>query len=481
MKASTHHRRDFLKRSTVIASTFAIAGGTRRVLGANDRIRVAVAGVTGRGRDHVAEFVKLDGVEVAYLVDPDTRAFKRALGPIEGSGQSAPECLQDVRQALDDKDLDVLSIATPNHWHALMTVWGCQAGKDVYVEKPCSHEAREGQVALEAARKYGRMVQHGTQGRSSAQWARVAELVRRGHYGKLLVSRGLVYKPRESIGFRPVEPVPAEVDFNLWLGPAPEAAFHRNLVHYNWHWFWPYGNGDIGNQGVHQMDIARWMIPGAGLPQSVVSLGGRFGYEDQGETPNTLLSVLDYGEDQPLLVFEVRGLPTEPYYNQSSGNTLHFEEGILAGNNRFYPRGEGSGEPLPDDVEAARGPGGENHFANFIAAVRSRQASDLNAEIAEGHLSASLCHLPNISYRLGEPETLGSVGRHFEARGAASEALDRMKAHLASQGLSTDALECRMGRRLQLDPAAGTIRDDAEASALLTREYRPGFVMPESV
>ncbi len=252
--------------------------------------------------------------------------------------------MQDIRKALEDKNLDAVSVATPNHWHALITIWACQAGKDVYVEKPCSHELHEGRMALTAARKYNRIVQHGTQSRSSAKVAQIVELVKSGTFGKLLVSRGLCYKPRKSIGFKPVTAPPSEVDFNIWLGPAPERGFNANLVHYNWHWFWDFGNGDIGNQGVHEMDMARWMIPGAKLPKSVQSLGGRFGYHDQGETPNSQIALFDYGDTQ--LIFEVRGLDTDAYKGEKIGNTLHFESGVIAGG-KFYPKGSTKAEPLP--------------------------------------------------------------------------------------------------------------------------------------
>ena len=196
----------------------------------------------------------------------------------------------------------MISIAAPNHWHSLITIWACQAGKDVYVEKPLSHHMSEGRKCVEAARKYRRVVQHGTQKRSHQQLAQQISAIQSGKYGKLLVSKGYCCKPRWSIGFKKPAQPPAHLDFDLWLGPAPEQTYHENLVHYNWHWFWDTGNGDIGNQGVHEMDVARWAIKGATLPTRMWSLGGRFGYEDQAQTPNTLLAVYEYGET--LLVFE---------------------------------------------------------------------------------------------------------------------------------------------------------------------------------
>ncbi len=301
-----------------------------------------------------------------------------------------------------------MSVATPNHWHALITIWACQAGKDVYVEKPCSHNVHEGRIAVEAARHYKRIVQHGTQSRSSHDWALAAAAIQSGKLGKLIVSRAFCYKPRGSIGVKPNTDPPEQVDFDLWLGPAPKQPYHANLVHYNWHWFWDFGNGDIGNQGVHQMDIARWLIPAASsnghsasatFPKTVLSLGGRFGYRDQGETANTQITVMDYGDTQ--LIFEVRGLNTGPFKGQKVGNIAHLDEGMIA-EGKFYPNGKTSPVPLASlvKVEVERGPG-HGHFENFIAAVRSRKVDDLNADILEGHYSAALCHLANISYRLG--------------------------------------------------------------------------------
>ncbi|HEX8203176.1 MAG TPA: Gfo/Idh/MocA family oxidoreductase, partial [Isosphaeraceae bacterium] len=367
---SRPNRRAFLTGTLAAAGAgFTIAGtkSSGRVLGANDTIRIGVAGLNGRGGAHLGEFVGMKGVQVTYLIDPDTRTYGRA-EMVRKQGHNTPKTVQDVRKALDDKELDAISIATPNHWHSLMTIWACQAGKDVYVEKPLSHNVHEGRVAVQAARKYDRIVQHGTQSRSMESWDRVAQAIQSGRYGKLLVSRGLCYKSRGSIGTKPNRTPPAELDYDLWLGPAPAHPFNANYVHYNWHWFWDFGNGDIGNQGVHQIDIARWLIPGAKLPKSVISLGGRFGYEDQGQTPNTQMAVYDYGDTQ--LIFEVRGLKTGKFHGQGVGNIAHLEEGMIVGD-RFYPRGREQGESLPR-VESTRGPG-DGNFGNFIAAVRSHK------------------------------------------------------------------------------------------------------------
>jgi predicted dehydrogenase len=472
-------RRDFVKGSIAAMATITIAGtkSSGRVLGANEAIRIAVAGLNGRGSAHVGAYAGMEGVQVTYLADPDTRTYARRLGQIRNG--AAPRTVQDIRRALEDRNVDAISIATPNHWHALMTVWGAEAGKHVYVEKPASHNVKEGRIAMEMARKHNVIVQHGTQSRSDGAWANTVAAIRSGKFGRLLVSRGLVYKRRTSIGTRPVTDAPKEVDFNLWTGPAQRVPFHTNLVHYNWHWFWAFGNGDIGNQGVHQMDIARWAIPDAKLPNSVICLGGRFGYTDQGETPNTQVALMDFGATK--LIFEVRGLQSTSFRGQSTGNVFHLEEGIIAGH-RFFPRGGTASEAIPQQ-QARRGPGGGNHFANFIAAVRSRRVADLNADIEEGHYSSALCHLANISYRLGENVAFNPRTRAFGDNRDANEALERMEEHLtaAPHSLRLNDLTCHVGRKLELDTRGETFKGNADANRLLTREYREGFVVPASV
>src|SRR5213596_1022608 len=290
-------RRSFLRQAAAAGAAFPLftIAGTKssgRVLGANDTIRVGVAGIHGQGSAHIDQYLEFKNVQVTHLIDPDRSLFESRGKKIRDKSGNNPKCFQDIRAALDDKDLDVVSIAAPNHWHSLITIWACQAGKDVYVEKPCSHDVFEGRKCVEAARKYNRIVQHGTQSRSSGK-AALAALVKSGKYGKLLVSKGYCCKPRWSIGFKPVEEPPSNLDFDIWLGPAPKQPFHGNLVHYNWHWFWDFGCGDIGNQGVHEIDVARWAIGGT-LPQSVVSLGGRYvdgpDFKDQGQTPNQMVS-----------------------------------------------------------------------------------------------------------------------------------------------------------------------------------------------
>ncbi len=444
-----------------------------QLLGANNRIRVAIAGLNGRGGSHISEYLDMPDVQIAWLVDPDSRLFAGKIKKIE-SKTGKPQAAQDIRRVLDDKTVDVVSIATPNHWHALMTIWACQAGKDVYVEKPCSHNIHEGRIAVDTAQKYSRIVQHGTQARSKGGWESVAASIASGKLGKLFVSRGLCYKNRPSIGFKQPSDVPTELDFDIWLGPAPRQPFHANLVHYNWHWFWDTGNGDIGNQGVHEMDKARWGIPGAKLPRSVISLGGRFGYEDQGQTANTQIAIFDYGDTQ--LIFEVRGLKTDKYLGEDTGNTWHLEEGTIRGT-AFYPKGSDKAAPLP--VKGKVGPGGDN-FGNFIAAVRSRKQADLNAPILEGHYSSALCHLANASYRLGENVPFNPKTKAFGDNKEAYETLGRMEEHLAANGLKLSEMTYRLGRKLTIDSGM-ELTSDPEANKILTGSGRAPYSIPSRV
>ena len=338
---SRHHRRDFLKRAAAggfAAATFTIAGtkASGRILGANDRIRIAVVGINGRGRDHMAAYGDMkDQVEIAYLVDTDSRLFGPRGKWVQARTGRLPKCVQDLRKVLDDKSLDAVSIATPNHWHSLQAIWACQAGKDVYVEKPCSHNVFEGRKLVEAARKYDRIVQHGTQSRSDRLWAKQVAAVRSGKYGKLLISYGYASKPRPSIGFQAAARSRPR-DSTSTSGPArrPGSRIATNLVPYNWHWVWDFGNGEIGNQGVHQMDIARWAMPEGAAPQSVISLGGRFGYKDQGQTPNTQLTIIDFGG--PKLFFEDRGLVNGK--TMKVANEFYMEDGAIKGG-EFFPKG----------------------------------------------------------------------------------------------------------------------------------------------
>jgi hypothetical protein len=322
--------------------------------------------------------------------------------------------------------------------------------------------------------------------------AGIVELIKSGQLGKLLVSRGLCYKggpgptTRASIGYAEPKDPPHELDFNLWLGPAKEQPYHDNLVHYRWHWFWDFGNGDIGNQGVHEMDKARWAIPGAPLPKSVLSLGGRLGHKqpDQGQTPSSQIAVFDYGDT--LLIFEVRGLPSKRYMGASVGNSYHLEAGTIVTGGRdgtkFYPKGSNKTEPLPQSKRAAaQGSGDRNHFANFIAAVRSRKTEDLNAPVLEGHYSTALIHLANASYRLGEAVPFNPRTKAFGDNKDAYETLARMEEYLKENKVKLEETKYQLGRKLTVDAHAENVAGDPEANRLLTRAYRKPFAVPDRI
>jgi predicted dehydrogenase len=477
----THDRRNFLKRATAagVAATFTIAGTktSGRVLGANDRVRIAVAGINGRGRTHLTGFGQMKDVEIAYLVDPDSRLFSSRSKIVTDRAGNTPACVQDVRQVLEDKNLDAISIVTPNHWHSLMAIWACQAGKDVYVEKPCSHSLAEGRRLVEAARKYDRIVQHGTQRRTDPQWIQLVNDVRSGKYGRLLVSYGYASRTRQSIGIKEPQSPPRELDFDLWLGPAPVHPFRTNLVHYNWHWRWDFGNGEIGNMGSHQLDVCRWAMPDGAMPSSVVSLGGRFGYEDQGETPNTQLTMIDFGEVK--LILEIRGLVKDDQWKIT--NEFYTDEGVVRAG-RFYAKGKGDGVPIDNFPPPGPPEQGPRHMRNFIDCVRSRKREDLDAEILEGHRSTLLAHLGNISYRLGKDVPFDRLGGEFEGDAMYHESVEAMKRHLADTGqVELANTPCHLGRMLTFDAKAEKFVGAPEADELLGQSYRSPFVVPERV
>jgi predicted dehydrogenase len=479
-------RRKFIQRSAAASTAFGLftVAGTKasgRVLGANDAIRVGVAGIHGRGQSHIDAFsreLKNENVQVTYLIDPDTRWWDSRKSRVASAGGTDPQCVKDIRKALEDPNLDVVTVATCNHWHSLITVWACQAGKDVYVEKPISHNVFEGRQCVEAARKYGRVVQHGTQQRSSNERAREIAAVQSGKYGRLLVSKGYCCKPRWSIGTKPLESPPKELDFNIWLGPAPEQSYHANLVPYNWHWFWDTGNGDIGNQGVHEMDVARWAIKDSTLPKSVWSLGGRFGYDDQGQTPNTQMAVFDYGDT--LLVFEVRGLVGDKTdLPNKVSNEFYTTDGVIR-DGKFYRNGAGEGEKV-EGPEAHVTPGGA--FGSFIQAVRTRKPEDNNANAEVAHYSAALCHLANISYRLGTLEPYNKTSQSLGDNKLVVETFNNLGENLKVVGMKLDDTDYMVGKKLTFDPVSEQFTSEGAdvANPLLTRNYRAPFVVPSVV
>jgi predicted dehydrogenase len=425
------------------------------VLGANETVNVAVIGVGGRGRAHVSLLGKQPNTRIAAICDVNQEAQERAVAQVEKMQGHKPKVYPDMRRVFEDREIDAVSMATPNHWHALGAIWACQAGKDVYVEKPACHNPWEGQRMIDAARKYKRMMQVGSQSRSTAIKMRAVELIRQGIIGKVYMAKGLCYKWRPSIGHTPNEPVPAGVNWDLFLGPAPMRPFTRNRFKYNWHWFWDTGNGDLGNQGVHEVDICLWGLGENGMPKSVVSTGGKYIYQDDQETPNVQSAVFDYGDRQ--IVFEVHGLHTGTDSDVAGsggnivGNIFYGSEGYLAvdpdGFRVFKGRGCAPTASAPSSCrrekvmeEKAVGPeggyDGTAHFGTFLKAVRSRNLQDLTAPIEVGVRSATLCHLANISYRLG--------------------------------------------RKLAFDPGQHQFTD-ADANRMLSREYRKPYAVPDRV
>ncbi len=467
-------RRDFLKTTgkaiTVGAAALALGG---KVLGANDRVRLAICGVRGRGKDHLRGFTRVPGVEIAALCDVDENVLNERISDVEKMGRPKPKSYTDVRKLLEDKEIDAISIATPNHWHSLIGIWACQAGKDVYVEKPCSHNWFEGRQLVRAVKKYNRICQHGSQSRSNPGMIEAIKHLSDGTIGDVYMARALCYKWRPSIGHAPQEAVPAGVNYDLWTGPAPMKPFTRNRFHYNWHWIWDTGNGDIGNQAIHEIDIARWGL-GVGFPVSVSAMGGHFMFDDDQETPNTLNATFYFdapGGKRKMMEVEVRhwitnheaeigtgaygtsavpaagltaatprksggkqaGLGPKDAKSNTVGNIFYGSNGYLGidGYDAYKTWLTNQLEPGPS------GKGGGDHFANFIECVRSRRAEDIHSPIEEGHMSTTLVHLANASYRLG--------------------------------------------RTLQFDPAQEQVKGDDEANALLRGTYRAPYVVPEEV
>jgi len=488
------NRRTFLKQSLLSTAALAVlpacksttasrkaAVSQARVLGANETIRVGVVGFGGRGQDHIENFRKLPNVRIAALCDADRSILDKEVRKSKDRGEDV-QGFTDIRDLLERGNVDVVSIATPNHWHSLGAIWAVQAGKDVYVEKPISHNVFEGRILVEAAFKYGRVVQSGTQSRSSVGLREAMPWIQAGNIGKIIRARGLCYKRRASIGQTSGDqPVPASVDYNLWLGPAPMKQPRRGRFHYDWHWFWDYGNGDLGNQGVHQVDLARWVLGVSELSPRVWSLGGRLGYEDDGETPNTQIIFHDY-KPAPLL-FEVRGLP-ESATVKEMGNYRGAGIGVVVDCEGGYVVIPSYSKAVIYDKagrEIRKFDGGGNHYENFIGAVRSRKTQDLHSDAREGHLSAALCHTANISYRLGRPQSPDAVRAAVRDNAEMAEMLCRMEDHLKANLVDLGRTPVSLGQVLKMDGKAERFSGNRAANALLSRPYRKPFVVPAKV
>lgn len=502
---SSLNRRTFLKTTAFgLAATALSPRSWAQVAGANSDVRVAVIGLNGRGRNHLSSLRNIPGVRIVAICDVDTLVLERTADELSKLGIS-PEKFTDVRTLLALPGLDAVTIATPNHWHSLCAIWACQAGKDAFVEKPVSHNIWEGRQLVAAAAKYNRVVQAGTQIRSGTGLIEAVEWVRSGALGKITAARGFCYKRRDSIGRAPGPmPVPPTIDYDLWSGPAPIIPPHRNSqrngpVHYDWHWIWAYGNGDVGNQGIHQMDVARWFLGEPGLPRHTLSVGGRLGYVDDGETPNTQVIIHDYATAP--LIFEVRGLPSsrdaaavlapgmnsaeaagaaagtmDKYRGVSIGNVIDCEGGSLVTSTYF------SAQAFDRDGKLIREFKGEDRLmANFIDVIRTRRTADQFSPIEVGHISSALCHVGNISHQLGRAATPGEVTERIKGDATLAEACGRMTEHLAANGVDIAKTPLTLGVPLAIDSNAErfTGTGAADANKLLTREYRAPFTVPQ--
>ena len=466
-------RRDFISTSAGAGAFLALPAGARAKPWPSETVRVAVTGVRGRGGDHVKELLGVNEVEVAAVCDVNPDVIAKPMKSIEDKQGKKPAYFKDFRKMLEDKSIDAVTIATCNHTHSLLAIWAMQAGKHVYVEKPVSHNVWEGRKVVEAARKYGRICQAGTQSRSYKGFQEAIQFLREGKLGAIKLARGLCYNPRPSIGHRDDAPVPAGVDYDAWLGPAPERPWNPNRFYYNWHWFWDYGNGDLGNQGIHQMDICRWGIGKDELPKKVLSIGGRFGYQDDGETPNSQIVTLEFGDGPPIL-FEVRGLETQPYRGAKVGVVFHCADGYMVFSRSEAVAFDKAGEQLKKFTGAG------DHFKNFTDAIVKGKPDTLAADVEKGHLSSALCHLGNISYRLGGLYAMYKT-RPFGENEEAVDTFERFKEHMTANDVKPDTTQISVGKVLTIDPKTETIVGDPEASKLLTREYRKPYVVPEKV
>lgn len=497
MKKPQISRRNALKLTAGFGA--ALAWPCSRVLGANGDIRVGVVGVNGRGKSHLEGFAKLEGVRVAAICDVDQNVLDRQVVAYTEKQGFAVKGFVDMREMLESGEVDVLATATPNHWHALAGIWAIQAGKDAYLEKPISHNVWEGRQLVKAARKYGRICQGGTQSRSVPAIREAVEYVRAGNLGKIRFVKGMCYKPRGPIGLGGGGKIPDRVDYDKWCGPAAlEMPLRRQKFHYDWHWFYEYGNGDMGNQGIHQMDIASWFLGVKELSPRVISIGGRVGYQDDGESPNSQVVWHDY-ETAPL-IFETRGLPKDKAAqamgrwggsNMDSPDEFPGEGGIAVvvqcEGGRVFCGGSKVKVTDNDGNEIAKmeGKGDSNHFANFIQAVRSRKAEDLNADCEVTHISSALCHTGLISHRLGKVMKDGEIRERIQHDKLLSERYAALAEHLGRNEVDISGAALTLGPWLKFDPKAerftGNGDIDAAANAMATRNYRKPYVVPAEV
>ncbi len=482
MKPPFLSRRQFLQRSAIAgALTFPMLRTARAAGSANGDVRVAIIGLGNKGKGHVRKFKELAGARVAALCDVDPQRLAEAAKLLDDSG-TKPYTTTDARRIIERKDIDAVVIATPNHWHALLGVWAIRSGKDVYVEKPVSHSIWEGAQLTAEAKQHRRIVQAGTQYRSDEGLLAAAEWLRAGNLGALQWAHVLWYEYRPGIG-RVAPHIPDWLDYDLYCGPAPVEPLTRSRLHYDWHWFWSTGDGDLGNSGIHAIDACRMVSGAAGMPRRARCLGGRFAVDDAAQTPNTQLTLLDY-PGIPMLV-ENRNLPAKPgmkamdsFRGLRDGFVLQYADGYFGG-----LRGGGNAyDNAGKKIKAFPGDSGGGHAANFIAAVKSRRTSDLRAPIAEGHISTSGCHLGNISWRLGQPATVAACREAVSLHPRGGETLAGLEQNVAINGVDLKQQPFVLGPWLEIASGTDEIRavegdrNLLEAARRLARgSHRPGY------
>jgi predicted dehydrogenase len=466
-------RRLFLEE-TLLAAAAAAAGPSRVLVAAeqakpsrspNERLSVAVIGVRSRGGDHAKAFDAREDCLLSYICDADAAIGQK----VAERFKSRPKFVQDMRRIFDDQSVDIVSIATPNHWHSLAAIWAMRAGKDVYVEKPVSHNISEGRRMVQVARKCNRICQGGTQHRSEGGNRAAAQYVRQGKLGQIKLVHVCTYRLRTSIGPAGEYPVPPTVDYNLWAGPAPmELPLRRKSFHYDWHWFWNWGGGELANNSIHPVDTMRMIVDLKGLGRGVLSYGGRLGLDDCGETPSVQVAIHDFG---PITVVqEVRNLKTAP--PKRGGVLIVGSKGYLAGSLVYDPDGK--------LIEKLQGPS-FNHFDNFIQAVRSRKREDQNAEIEQGHTSTAVVHVANISQRLGKqasPKEIQQALESLKVNENVVETFEEIRKHLADHGIDIEKTPLTLGPWIAIDSEKEKFIGNPAADAFLTRDYRQPFVVP---
>ncbi len=489
------NRRGFLQRGlAVTAGSYGALSSFDRfvpsVRGANEVIRLGIAGIRSRGGAHIGDFMKLQGVKVVALCDPDKQVLEQGVAQFKKKykvGDDAIKGYADVRKLLDQKDIDALVIAAPNHWHALMTVWACQAGKHVYVEKPVSHAIWEGRKMVEVARKYNRIVQAGTQHRSCPGVQEAARDVQAGKYGKVLWVHCSVLHSRATIGkVTEPQPVPANIDYNLWAGPAPMTPVMRQQFHYDWHWQWNWGDGEMANWGIHYLDDVRHILGWKDVPTKMVAAGNRFAWDDNGETPNMHFALMDY--DGLPLVVDIRNLPDPKrkggksgavYLGARGGNHIQCEKGsvrIARGGGWFY---DNDGQR----VYQYKGNGGAGHAQNFIDALRSGRREDLAAEMEVGHFGTAICHQANIAWRAGAKATPDQVRASMksceDALNTLKDMLEQLEGNSVDLGKEPFVLGPALTYDRKLERFVGA--NAAEANKYLKCSYREPFIIRDSV